>query len=599
MSEARDLDSREERSGESRGETAVLRAIPPNAPVQLYWDQLHDSPLNPRRHADPERLRELMASIEKRGVEHALVVRRSRIKLTDYEVVSGSRRLAAVQALVGERRCAPDLTLPCLIRELSDAEVIERALAENLQREDLTPFEEADSFAQRLEYAAEPITVEGLADRLNRPVRFIKQRLVLHYRLAAAARRAYEKGEISLAQAQALTIGEKAEQERLLAQVVAHPGGFRAADIRRMLLGTAIPMSRAEFDAARYQGAFKPDLFEDEQYATDWDEFRRLQREWCEGKRAELAAIWSWVELKIGGGWAPWEYDRDQPPVGPDGRRAGAVIHLREDLRVEIHTGLAKRAAPVLSSFGGSPVEELPVPAAGSSAVRGSAATPPQSGELSRAHMVWARHEKSRRLQLAVAQNPPAAVSLAILGLLGGSDEVHIEPVESYAADDQIANPALTRLRDARLKRLPGKTAKGAAAARFRALMRLPGDERGALLAALVAPLFASWCGYSPDLGDSELVIAVAEETGADVVDEPFAMTAPYLELMPAAQLRRVALACGVSEIDAGMPKTELVDAILLSPDRDPAWYPPELEFAPKAQILAAIAPPAAAEAAE
>lgn len=586
MSEARDLDSREGSRGES---AAVLRAIPPNAPVQLYWDQLHDSPLNPRRHADPERLRELMASIEKRGVEHALVVRRSPIKLTDYEVVSGSRRLAAVQALVGERRCAPDLTVACLIRDLSDAEVIERALAENLQREDLTPFEEADSFAQRLEYAAEPITVEGLADRIDRPVRFIKQRLVLHYRLAAAARRAYERGEISLGQAQALTIGEKAEQERLVAQIVAHPGGFRAADIRRMLLGSAIPMSRAEFDAARYQGAFTPDLFEDEKYATDWDEFRRLQREWCESKRAELEATWSWVELKIGGGWMAWEYDRDQPPVGPDGRRAGAVIHLRDDLRVEIHTGLAKRGAPELSLSAGPSAAS----SAGSSA--GAAASPLQLDELSRGHMVWARHEKSRRLQLAIANNVAAAEAIAILGLLGVA-EVHIEPVESYAADDQIANPALTRLRDARLKGLPGKTAEGGAAARFRALMRLPDEDRRALHAALVAPLFASWCGYSPDLGDSELVIAVAEETDAALNGpdrEPFAMTAQYLELMSAAQLRRSALACGVSEIDAGMPKNELVDAILLSPDRDPAWRPPELEFAAKAQILAAVAPPA------
>ena len=424
-----------------------------------------------------------------------------------------------------------------------------------------------------------------MAGKIDRPARFLKQRLALHYRLAPAVRRALEAGELNLAQAQAFTVGEKPEQERLLNKVVAHPGGWRAPDIRRTLLGSSIPMSRAEFDPALYQGGLVPDLFEDQSYATDWDEFKRLQRAACEQKKAELEAVWSWVELKTGGAWAAlWEYDRDQPPVGPDGRKAGAVIHLRDDLRVEIHTGLAKRQPGIPPAAAGNPP-----PLAGEGRV-GTAAAPVCETALSRQHMVWARHEKSRRLQLAVADNPAATVSLAILGLLGNT-EIHIKEVESYAADDQIANPALTRLRDARLKALLPQSAS--AAARFHALMRLPVAERWALLAALVAPLFASWCGYAPDLGDSELVIAAAEELGLEA-DQPFAMTAAYLEQMPAAQLRRVAAQCGLGPQPADAPQGELIDTILLSADRDPDWYhPPELAFAPKAQIVAALAPPA------
>ena len=103
--------------------------------------------------------------------------------------------------------------------------------------------------------------------------------------------------------------------------------------------------------------------------------------------------------------------------------------------------------------------------------------------------------------------------------------------------------------------------------------------------------------GRHPDLGDSALVIAATAELGLDAPGpdgELFAVTAAYLEQLSRAQLLRVAASCGVPEADPGMKKAELVDTILLAPDRDPAWWPPELTFAPKAEILAALAPAAA-----
>jgi hypothetical protein len=91
-----------------------------NALVNLYWDQLHESPLNPRRHADPERLRELMASIEQHGVMQNLVVRpEPRRPLTDYEVVCGSWRLAGVALLVKEGAWRP--MSPCRAASASSA----------------------------------------------------------------------------------------------------------------------------------------------------------------------------------------------------------------------------------------------------------------------------------------------------------------------------------------------------------------------------------------------------------------------------------------------------------------------------------------------
>jgi ParB family chromosome partitioning protein len=247
-----------------------------NALVNLYWDQLHESPLNPRRArhhwADPERLRELMASIEQHGVMQNLVVRpEPRRPLTDYEVVCGSRRLAAVALLVKEGRLAPDVTLPCRIRELGDLELLHLATVENMQRQDLTPLEEADAFARMIDLGDDGETIAAVT---GLSLRTVNQRLALHHRLAPAARCALEDRAINLGRAQAFTVGEKAAQERLVGQVTGHPQGYRAPDIRRLLLERTVPLSRAIFKPELYKGGFVKDLFEDQSYACDVAEFR-------------------------------------------------------------------------------------------------------------------------------------------------------------------------------------------------------------------------------------------------------------------------------------------------------------------------------------
>ena len=554
--------------------------------VNLYWDQVHETPFNPRRHADPERLRELMASILSHGVMQNLVVRpEPRRPLTDYEAVCGSRRLAAVALLVKEGRLAPDFTLPCRIRELSDLEVLHLATVENMQRQDLTPLEEADAFARMIELGDDGETIAAVT---GLSLRTVNQRLALHHRLAPAVRRVLEAGEINLGQAQAFTVGEPAAQERLVGQVTTHPGGWRAPDIRRILLDRTIPLSRAIFDPALYRGGFVRDLFEDQSYASDPAEFRRLQLEACEARKAELGA--DLVVGRIEDRRVGRHVEFRQRPAARDRRRDRPSA--RRSARRDPH-----RPRPPLR---GSP-SPSPIANGGErDGVRG--VTHP----LSRAHLVWARQEKSRRLQLAVAGNPAVATSLAILGLLN-SGEVRIRAGGwgDLSPDDRFDNPALQQLIDEHLAAVDAHRgyAYGSRveAAIFDRLMRLPGVQRLALFAALVAPHFASWPrGNDPDLGDGELAVAVAEALGVAQPAEPFVPTPAYLERLSRAQLHRVAASCGVTEAAAAMKKAELVDQILLDPGRDPAWQPPELTFDGKAEILAAIAAkPAEAEAAE
>jgi ParB family chromosome partitioning protein len=129
-------------------------------------DQIDPNPNQPRQVMGD--LSELMASIAEKGIIEPLVVRQRGDR---YQIIAGERRYqAAVQ--VGLRE------LPVVIRDVDDTEIIEVALIENLQRKDLTPFEEAEamhSLIRRTGY-----THESLASRLGKSRTAITESLSLH-----------------------------------------------------------------------------------------------------------------------------------------------------------------------------------------------------------------------------------------------------------------------------------------------------------------------------------------------------------------------------------------------------------------------------------
>jgi ParB family transcriptional regulator, chromosome partitioning protein len=96
------------------------------------------SPLQPRKTFSPGELGELVDSIRERGVIQPLIVRRAGGK---YELIAGERRWRAAQEAGVE-------TLPVIVREAGDREVLELALIENLQRANLSPIEEAEAYAR-------------------------------------------------------------------------------------------------------------------------------------------------------------------------------------------------------------------------------------------------------------------------------------------------------------------------------------------------------------------------------------------------------------------------------------------------------------------
>jgi len=128
-------------------------------------DQVDPNPNQPRQVMGD--LSELIASITEKGIIEPLIVRQRGDR---FQIIAGERRYqAAVQAGVRE--------LPVVLRDVDDTEVIELALIENLQRKDLTPFEEAEaleSLAERCSY-----THEDLARRLGKSRTSITESLAL------------------------------------------------------------------------------------------------------------------------------------------------------------------------------------------------------------------------------------------------------------------------------------------------------------------------------------------------------------------------------------------------------------------------------------
>lgn len=97
----------------------------------------------PRRYFDPEKLEQLILSVKEHGILEPVLVRPDLGKPNQYELVAGERRYRAAQQLKLSE-------IPVVIRELTDAEALQLALIENLQREDLNPVEETEGILQLL-----------------------------------------------------------------------------------------------------------------------------------------------------------------------------------------------------------------------------------------------------------------------------------------------------------------------------------------------------------------------------------------------------------------------------------------------------------------
>ncbi|GIX45805.1 MAG: chromosome partitioning protein ParB [Candidatus Tectimicrobiota bacterium] len=206
-----------------KGLAALFGPVPPDSHAELVplpVAQIRPNPYQPRQHLDPQRLQELAQSIKAQGLLQPIVVRRHP---EGFELIAGERRLRAAQ-LAGYD------TVPALIRDADDREVLLLALLENLQRDDLNPLEEARAY-QRL-VAEFGLRQEDIARQVGKDrssvanaLRLLKLPPLLQEDLAA--------GRLSMGHARALLALESAEaQQRLRDQILAEGLSVRATEAR-------------------------------------------------------------------------------------------------------------------------------------------------------------------------------------------------------------------------------------------------------------------------------------------------------------------------------------------------------------------------------
>lgn len=143
-----------ERRGLGRGLSSLMAEVSmpensgdsaaPLADRRLPVAALLPNPDQPRRDFPPDRMEELAASVREKGVLQPLIVRPAPGSPGRYQIVAGERRWRAAQA-------AQVHDVPVVIRELTDTEVLEIAIIENIQRADLNPLEEATGYRQLMD----------------------------------------------------------------------------------------------------------------------------------------------------------------------------------------------------------------------------------------------------------------------------------------------------------------------------------------------------------------------------------------------------------------------------------------------------------------
>lgn len=162
------MEKKQERRGLGRGLSALMADINLDAPrgeasevrPELYLpvEVISPNPDQPRKDFDPKALQELADSIRQKGIIQPLIVRPTGAA-GRYEIVAGERRWRAAQI-------AQLHQLPAIVRDFSDAEVLEIAIIENIQREELNAIEEAQAYRQLMDRFGH--TQEKIAEALSR-----------------------------------------------------------------------------------------------------------------------------------------------------------------------------------------------------------------------------------------------------------------------------------------------------------------------------------------------------------------------------------------------------------------------------------------------
>lgn len=192
-------------------EKEIVTSTPESEIVNIPLAEIRSNPYQPRIHFDQTALQELADSIKEHGVLEPIIVKKS---IKGYELVAGERRTKASK-LAGME------TIPAIIKDFDDQQMMEIALLENIQREDLSPIEEAQAYKKFITKMG--MTQDELAKRFGKSRSHITNLLGL-LNLPSAVQKDVMNGTLSMSHARILSKMEDEEEVINLASRVKEEG---------------------------------------------------------------------------------------------------------------------------------------------------------------------------------------------------------------------------------------------------------------------------------------------------------------------------------------------------------------------------------------
>ncbi|MBP2303300.1 ParB/RepB/Spo0J family partition protein [Azospirillum picis] len=614
--------------------SAPLPDAPPPAPAQpsvappapaagevelIHIKALIASPLNPRKSFPEDEIAELADSIAVNGLLQPLTAR----KAVDYlenipsarEVYIGGRRLRALEKLFAEGRWPldrlPDHRVPVIRRDVGDLELLQIAVAENVNRQDMHPLEEGDAFSLLRQRDK---STEEIAAAYGKTKRWVELRIQIATGLDDETRALFAAGTINMETARILVRLTPAERKGIVKAIEKGDVGYENGEEIKRRIAEGLPeVSKAIFDLNLYTGEYTVGgQHSQTKRFSDVEQFRELQTAAIGAKAEELARQWAFVEQvkQKGNYFISSDYGFDRMWGRADPAVHGAVIAVRADLSVEIVEGVCRGKAP-------------PVPTKAEAKASGDAVAAIGTSWREHAHRC-----KTVALQSSILRTGHrAALEMAIVALLGDGTIAKIR-TESTGPEGRAVAPEVAMHLQAWRDRL-GPTAFDTLdpdrrdgqflsfrpgykevdlkprAGIYEAIGQLSDVEVANLFDALVASRCGSWAQYGadgPSLGDRPLAIMAARRYQVDMA-EAWRIDADYLSKLQRADLlalarqinawckanRRYGLPIG-EETMAGYKVADLRDTIARHvADQDVRLVPAEMTFAPEKTIMASL----------
>ena len=177
---------------------------------------IRTNPYQPRKEFSQKKIEELAASIKENGLIQPIILRKS--SLFGYEILAGERRYRASFLSLE--------TIPAVVKELSDDEMLKQAIIENLQREDLNPIEEAESYQNLIDKG---LTHDEIAKIMGKSRPYISN-IVRLLQLSKEVRQAIKEEEISQGHARLLVPLKEEEQLLWLEKICREDLSVRAVE---------------------------------------------------------------------------------------------------------------------------------------------------------------------------------------------------------------------------------------------------------------------------------------------------------------------------------------------------------------------------------